>query len=323
MGKVVSIIVPIYNVEKYLKDCVDTLINQSYSDLEIILVDDGSTDKSRIICDELSNCDSRIRVIHKENGGLSDARNKGIDIATGYYILLVDSDDMLEKHVVEYMVATANEYQADIVCVQNMRCSSDEKMEDLQISNKEDFIIYSFTGSEKMKELLIGNHINTAAWAKLYKNSLFQTIRYPFGKYHEDVFTTYLLVDRAQKVVTSSYIGYMYRINENSITGRAFTRKRLDSIEGKIEQASFIKEHYPELESDASASIIYACNVNLSLMAKANYYEPDVLDYLQNLYNRYWKCYINSKVSIQGKCIALMAKLNVKFAMYILKWVEK
>ena len=318
MEKQVSIVVPVYNVEKYLVFCTGTLVNQTYNNIEIILIDDGSTDSSGELCDTIAEADPRIIVIHKENGGLSDARNKGIEIAKGDYILFVDSDDYLGLEAVDYMVNAACQYNADIVCIQNVRCNRNDMNEDIIVDENESTVSL-FTGIEKMSEYLIGKRINTTAWAKLYKRELFEGIRFPKGRLHEDVFTTYLLVDKANIVFTSNYIGYFYRINNDSITGKTFTPKRLDAIEGKIQQAEFIEKAYPTLTKKANAGIIYACNENLMLMAKANYNNQTILFYLQQLYRNYWKDYFKSKVSLMGKCMAMLAAVNTKVVFFILK----
>ena len=189
MNRLVSVIVPIYKVEQYLTHCVNTIVNQSYSNLEIILVDDGSPDNCGKMCDEFASQDSRIKVIHKQNGGLSDARNAGIDVATGDYITFVDSDDYVMPNMIESLMKVIVNANADIVQCNYIRSKNDFIGEPQHESSQSDkFTVYF---EDKMSAYLKDNKINTVVWGKIYKRSLFNEIRNPVGRLHEDVFTTY------------------------------------------------------------------------------------------------------------------------------------
>jgi len=249
----ISIVVPIYKVEKYLKKCLDSIINQSYRNLEIILIDDGSPDNCGKICDEYAIIDNRIKVVHKENGGLSDARNCGIDIAKGKYITFVDSDDYIESQYVEklYDAIQANNTkmsQCNILIV-------DDNGEILEKTGYENISVK--TSKELLKELY-GEHCieNIVAWNKMYERELFKDLRYPTGKIHEDEFTTYKILYNIDKVAIANDYLYNYRKNENSITERKFNLKRLDMIEAFEERMQFF-ENKNEFELYISTLLMY------------------------------------------------------------------
>ena len=230
----ISVIVPVYNVEEYLEKCVNSIINQTYKNLEIILVDDGATDNSGKMCDEFAKKDARIKVIHKENGGLSDARNFGLDVATGEYIAFVDSDDFLKDDFYEYLIELKNKTNSDIVECNFIRAYEEE----LDIFNfpviKEDAIIT--TSNVGALKLLMSDddEISTnsvVVWNKIYDKKLFDNIRFPKGKTHEDQFTTYRLLAKSKSFTTSNQFKYGYFQRKNSIVNKTFNIKRFDTFE--------------------------------------------------------------------------------------------
>lgn len=236
MKNLVSIIVPVYKVEKYIKECIDSILNQTYKNLEIILVDDGSPDKCPYICDEYARKDSRIKVIHKENGGLSSARNLGIDIAQGDYIQFVDSDDLIDSRMTEILFTNLINTNSDISCC--CYYYSEKKSENI---NDKPETIKEFTSFEAIRDLYCKKLQNVISWNKLYRKSLFQEIRFPVGKICEDVFTIYKLFFISKKIVKSSFIGYFYRASPNSITHN-FSKKRLDVFEGYLGCHAFFSD---------------------------------------------------------------------------------
>lgn len=238
MSELISVVVPVYNVENYLKKCIDSIINQTYKKLEIILVDDGSTDSSKEICDEYIKKDGRIKVIHKENGGLSSARNVGIDIANGKYICFIDSDDWIEKSMLEKLINIAKNNNFDIVLCDYF-IAYDEKNQ----IQKEDIEYKEYSNYEalnKMYDDKLGVSM-IIAWNKLYNIHLFDDIRYPIGKIHEDEFTTYKLIFKADKICYSNEKLYYYRQQDKSITNSKFNKKRLDILQAFEERAYYMK----------------------------------------------------------------------------------
>lgn len=232
---VISIVVPIYNQDRYLAQCVDSLLCQSFSDVEIILVDDGSTDQSGAMCDRYGGRDSRIRVIHKGNGGLSDARNAGIDAASGEYIGFVDSDDFVAKDLYEKLITSLKKEDADIaVC----SCTIVDEEGRFMPRENEKCVLSdcTYTGGQ----ILNGQGaywLNVVAWNKLYKRTVFAELRYPKGKYHEDEFVFHKIYAQAKKVVTISDKLYFYRRTQGSITDPKnvfFTLDRAEAMYGRI-----------------------------------------------------------------------------------------
>ena len=248
MKSLLSVIVPIYKVEDYLPKCVESIRNQTYSNLEIILVDDGSPDGCGAICDEFAQKDSRIRVIHKENGGLSDARNAGIDVVTGDYLAFVDSDDWLEPDAFEAMLALAEKYDAKMVCAgrYNEDGATGAQSKGL-CPEKEEFV----PGKELVRRIFRWDHLDSAAWDKLYARELFREIRYPVGRVVEDVPTTYHLVLLAGGAAMLPKPVYHYVCREQSITNAPVSPKSFHGPENAALVYEDIRAAYPELEPDA------------------------------------------------------------------------
>lgn len=234
----ISVIVPVYNVEKYLPQCIDSILNQTEKNLEIILVDDGSLDNSGKICDEFSKKDDRIIVIHKKNNGLSSARNAGLEIARGNYIGFVDSDDWLDKTMYEVLLKLLKENNSDISCCDFFKTANSND----SIPHIDNEIINSYNNIESLNNFYNGLYTQTVvAWNKLYKRELFKDISYPVGKIHEDEGTTYKLYYKANKITYTNRPLYYYRITPNSITTSKFNKKRLDIIDVYDEKVKFIK----------------------------------------------------------------------------------
>lgn len=221
----VSVIVPCYNVEQYLPKCIDSILNQTYQNLEVWLVDDGSPDRCGEICDEYAKKDARIKVIHKKNGGLADARNVALDVMTGEYVVCVDSDDYISPTHIEGLYHLIEKYGAEISI--NTFCAFYEgKTPKPILKSTKDWIMDGLHATEMM---FYQEHFDNTAWGKMYKASLFDGIRYPKGLLFEDLPTTYKLLLRAKKVVFNNEQSYFYLIRSNSIEGAAFSPKKLDS----------------------------------------------------------------------------------------------
>jgi glycosyltransferase involved in cell wall biosynthesis len=234
----ISVIVPVYNVEKYLSKCIDSILNQTIKNLEIILVDDGSLDNSGKICDDFSKTDNRIIVIHKENGGLSSARNAGLEIAKGNYIGFVDSDDWLDENMYELLLDLLKATNSDISCCKFFR-TADEKEKAPCVDNE---IIKSFNNIDGLGNFYTDLYTQTVvAWNKLYKRELFDNVTYPVGKIHEDEGTTYKLFYKANKITYTNRPLYYYRVTPNSITTRKFNKKRLDILDVYDEKIKFMR----------------------------------------------------------------------------------
>ncbi len=227
----ISIIVPIYNVERYLKVCIDSIINQTYSNLEIILVDDGSPDKCPEICDEYAKNDNRVKVIHQKNGGLAAARNAGIDIAHGEFLTFIDSDDFVVCNYIELLYKGIVDFDADVSVASFRTFTKEDNLKILcnelsfvDVTKEECFRRYGSLNAELSMPFI-------SACNKLYHKKLFDKIRFPIGKLYEDAFTTYKLLDEAEKVVFTETQLYFYRLNPQSILGQSFREKHLEMVE--------------------------------------------------------------------------------------------
>lgn len=291
-----------------------SILAQNVSAMEVILIDDGSTDNSGTLCDQYAAEYSCVKVIHQENAGLSAARNTGIEAAKGDFITFVDSDDMLAPGFISTALELAEHYQADFIAFSHVRCEADAQWAEISLPDDIAKVNVYDDPIQQMQKFLLGSEIGTTAWAKVYRRELFDDVRYPAGKYHEDVFTTYKVVDKVSRIVATSQVGYLYRKSPNSITTSGFSEKRLDSVRGKKEQLAFILAHYPSLQKEAETGVIYACNQCLMLMAKAGYKNKAVLDEFQQLYRNYGKSYLNAPVSKKGKALTRVAMLDVKLA---------
>lgn len=281
----VSIVVPVYNVEKYLKRCVDSIINQSYNNIEILLVDDGSTDSSGKICDDYLKKDSRIKVIHKQNGGLSDARNFGIDKSTGDYLSFIDSDDWIEKDMIMNLFNSIINEKSDISICRRYR------VYDNQEKNVESFQTFpkscAFNNIDGLNYLMSFCGYDMSVCDKMFKSSLFYDVRFPFGKTCEDSFTTYKLFAKANKIsyIDKPLYNYYYRVN--SITRNKDVNETV--ITAAKEQFMFIKDNYPENIYAASSFVITAYMsvynefiIRNKICTKINEYKNNSRSFLRN-----------------------------------------
>ncbi len=215
--ELISVIIPVYNVEKYINKCVDSVISQTYKNIEIILVDDGSTDNSSIICDEYKEIDDRIIVVHKKNGGLSDARNVGIENSKGQYICFIDSDDYIASNFIYELYQTLKITNSDISICKYIEVY--EGQVNIPIKNKRRIKIYD--GNKKIENLYNNNDVVTVvAWNKLYKKYIFENLRYPVGMLHEDEFIIFDILNIAKRVSYTSLPCYYYLKRGDSITGK-------------------------------------------------------------------------------------------------------
>ena len=229
MNRLVSVIVPIYNVEKYLGECIDSIIRQTYAYLEIILVNDGSTDNSYLICEDYKKKDKRIVLINKENGGLSSARNKGIECANGGYISFVDSDDYIAPDMIESLIKVMDFEQVEVACCsfKKIKKSPLPKKTENKVMNETEV----YQSYQAVSYLLDERHYKCFACNKLYKRDLFNDIRFPEGKLYEDIITEYKIFKKAKKVVFYRKELYYYRIREGSITKKAFDKRNYEMLE--------------------------------------------------------------------------------------------
>lgn len=272
----ISVIVPIYKVEKYLDRCVESIVNQTYKNLEIILVDDGSPDNCPQICDNWAEKDNRIKVVHKENGGLSDARNTGMPFVTGEIISFIDSDDWIELDMFEKMLDRMREDDSDIVsCGVKWVEENGEIIRDVTAA---DGVLDT---KSSMKELINDGKIKQHVWNKLYKFDLIKDIPFEKGKYHEDVFWSYQIVGKAKKVSIVKESFYKYVQRANSIMGESYSAKRLDALDANKLRCEYMRKYFPELYDNALYVYIGSCHYHLQCAVRTNQ-TKEVIDNIKN-----------------------------------------
>lgn len=254
MKDLISVIIPVYKVEEYLDRCVESIQKQTYQNLEIILVDDGSPDNCGKMCDEYEKKDPRIKVIHKENGGLSDARNAGIEIATGEYIAFVDSDDFVSNDYIEYMYQMLIENNAKLAISGIMNVWKDTLITEGVHTNTQ-----VLTPKETFENLLFAKGIEVSAYGKLYHKSLWKENRFPKGKVYEDTAIMYKIIEEAKQIVYGDKKCYYYIARVGSISKQpGFNKNEEDYIAHTEQMLRFIEEKYPELQIAIHRFDVYA-----------------------------------------------------------------
>ncbi|REC32093.1 glycosyl transferase family 2 [Enterococcus pseudoavium] len=259
----ISIIVPVYNVEKYLEKCINSILKQTFTDFELILVDDGSPDNSGAICDQYAEKDARVKVIHKENGGLSDARNAGIEVAKGKYLGFVDSDDYIADDMYGLLYNNIVKEGADMSI-----CGIYDVYEGKKPIEKER-IIKTVSSLEAMILIFEGNNISVHAVNKLYKREVFKDVRYPVGKYHEDSFVIVDILDSCDKVVIDSIQKYYYIHRSDSINTEKFSMKQFDFIEAWEANENKVFGRDTELDIAAHQRVCFAYFLVLDKIIKS------------------------------------------------------
>lgn len=297
----ISIIVPVYKVEKYLDNCVRSILTQTYSDFELILVDDGSPDNCPKICDDYATNDDRIVVLHKQNGGLSDARNAGLKIAKGSFVTFIDSDDYVANDYLETMMAMQQKYDVDIVVV-GIETFLEGENPRINNNNKE----YVYSGIEALEKMLYQNNLDSSACAMLLPIEIAKKYPFPFRKYHEDEFTTYKYYVSVEKVAVTTKPLYYYLQRKGSIM-HTFGQANIDELNAADNYVNFCKEQYPDLVSAAeSKKFSDYCQVFLSNrnIDKINHLEYlRICTYIDEVKNKIFK---DRKCRIKNRIAALI-----------------
>ena len=264
----ISVIVPVYNVEAYLARCVDSILSQTHSNLEVILVDDGARDASGAICDDYAAKDPRVKVLHKENGGLSSARNAGLEIATGEYIAFVDSDDWIEPDAYSHLLEVMRKYDVRLVCGgrYDVDGATGKKTVGLCPAREE-----PLSGEELVGRIFLWDCCDSSACDKLYHRSILETFRYPEGKVCEDVPVTYKIVLAAEKVAMSDRPFYNYYHRPGSITtSAAITEKTFHFSQHTEVIYPYIRENHPAIEPQARYLRVRSLSHILLLLEQAD-----------------------------------------------------
>ncbi|MBD5220301.1 MAG: glycosyltransferase [Bacteroidales bacterium] len=310
----ISVIVPIYNVELYLRECVNSIINQTYSNIEIILVNDGSTDSCLDICKELEILDQRIILLDKPNGGLSDARNFALDCIKGDYITFVDSDDYIRENYIETLY--------NLIVKYNCLISSVGKIEFIDTpvnSENKDVSVKVLSKREAIKNILQERDLTTSAWGKLYKSNLFTNVRFPKGQLYEDLSTIYKIFDQVEQMAFYNIPLYCYRKNPNSIMNSRFRVQNMDFVNAHNDIIKYVEGNFPELLLDAkNRKTRYACSFLIRSFCQG-FNDPKIIAELrqiikENIYN-----FLISNYSLKKKLFAIAECFMPKFTKEIIK----
>ena len=314
MNPEISIIVPVYNVEKYLKRCIDSILNQSFTDFELILVDDGSTDNSGKIIDEYEIKDERIKVIHKENGGQGSARNRGLDIAKGNYIGFIDSDDWIHKDMYKILYENIIKYNMDISQIDHKPTSSYINDEDI-INEKVhivDNILEEF-GNCTSFELLPYIFV----WNKLYKADIWSNFRFPENKFAEDLRVIYKIYDKSNKMIKIDRKLYYYFMSDNSSTRGKFNIKKLEDIEAWEEMLQFFNNKHSDINISNLKAVF--CGRLLRYYFWSYEYKNIQVD-LKKKFNMNAKYVLNSKkLNCKEKSVYIIFFISPKICKFIYK----
>ena len=301
MKPLISIIVPVYNVETYLAKCVDSILAQTYTNLEIFLVNDGSSDCCGKLCDEYAKEDKRIKVIHKKNGGLSDARNVAIDVTTGEFITFIDSDDYVTDDYIMTLYSLIEKYECKVSIALYNTFVEGSKPKVVNRVYRED----CQTNIKAIEEMFYQEKYDTASWAKLYHSSLFATgIRYPKGIVYEDLATTYLLIFQSDKVAFCNRRIYNYLLRRHSIEGSSFSSKKMDSA---LKVCELMESHLDILGKVMQA---YQCRM-MSFFFHLLLKMPDGYEQRNMLYKRIkairWSVLCNSRARKKARVASLLS----------------
>lgn len=294
----ISIIIPVYEVEQFLDKCILSVVNQSYKELEIILVDDGTSDKCAQMCEKWIKEDNRIIVIHKKNEGLSVARNTGVSASSGGWIGFVDSDDWINPNMYKDLLDAIDTYNAEIAecnwerITPNIEYSSSNLNEDLDSCQVVD-------SKRAIFELIHDGQFKQTVVNKLYKREVVMNIAFPKGKLNEDEFWTYRVFGQADIIVKIDSVLYYYFQREGSITHCTYNPNRLDAIEAKKQRTEYLDENYPQLVPESKADFANTCFFHFQAISRAHI--DDNRDYRNSLYSDY--CSVKLSIILNGKSL--------------------
>ena len=312
----ISIIIPVYNTKKYLPACFASVKNQTYENLEIILVDDGSTDGSTKLCDEYKKQDPRVKVIHQKNRGLSAARNAGIKKSTGAYLVFVDSDDTISPDAIEYLYHLIKKYHVKLAIA-----AVTEVYPAHLLHRGAGFHETVLTPAQALKRMLNEQGFNVSAYLKLYARELFAAVEYPPSMIHEDLGTTYKLIMKCDKIAYGPEPKYQYYQRENSITHSEFTPHKFDIITLTDQMCDYIDAKYPELKNTTNLRRMHArfsvlrLMIGAKLTKKQKTARAEIVAYLRRHKNRV----LNNPEATRRDKLA-MSTLNIGLTIFNFSW---
>lgn len=312
----ISVVVPVYNVEKYIEKCLNSILNQTYKNLEIIIVDDGSKDNSIEICKKVIVNDNRAKIYHKENGGISDARNFSIDFITGDYVIFIDSDDYIENNMIFELYTNIKNEQADVSVCGVYNVYIDKKTP--QCSNEN--IYFVCDKGKFLKEYLVGELNPGSLCNKLIKTEIIKQIKFPVGKIYEDAFYHLKLIDIAKKYVITTKPLYNYFHRENSLTTKPYSQKNLDCIEVYSKFYDYVLANNVELEEAAFFRLSHSYFTVLDkMLLQQDYFKIDKYkEIVSFLRKNYLKIYKNKYFRISRRIAVIALKVSIKLYRFLL-----
>ncbi len=310
----IGIIVPVYNVEIYLRRCIESILKQTFEDFEVILIDDGSTDRSGRICDEYAKKDARIQVVHKDNSGVADTRNKGLEIVETEYITFIDADDYVDSHYLETLYNLMKKYNGDLVISYHIVLQEDRgrKSKGRNRRDKRTCKEAIVSKAEVYKAMLGNEGMITSVWGKLYHRNLFQTVRYPVGEIYEDMSVISEIVEKSRRIVATSYSGYYYIQRSGSITHGTPSLEHMILLHNEEQLMHLIQDKYPEIGGTAKRHYFWSCFYLLHMLITESEYEPQVKE-LRNKIKSEWRFLIFGKETSlmeRGATVCLMTGLS-------------
>lgn len=320
-----SVIVPIYNTEDYLERCLNSIINQSYKNLEIILVNDGSTDGSKFLCDDFKKKDSRIKVIHKENGGQSSARNLGLEQVTGEFVTFVDSDDWIDTTIYEKCLEVLKKENCDVVDFRPIYTTGET------YKNNADCHYSTISGTENiLYDYLYRGQTDLCPFSvcrKVYKKNLFENIRFPNGKINEDIITNFMILEECDKLTHIDYIGYYYyQDHKQSTTSGMLIRKDFDLLDICNDLCNLSKKYDDNriqyLSEVKMARSYFSLLAKASVEGKGKDIDENDLNYLIKQLRHNYFLLMNSPIPLNRKIIISVMCINYKIVSYIYSFVS-
>lgn len=313
MKPLVSVIIPVYNVEKYLNKCVDSIINQTYSNLEIILIDDGSPDNCGKICDEYAKIDFRIKVVHKKNGGLSEARNVGLNMCKGDYIFFIDSDDYAEQNAIEVLLSYCKNQDPLIVVAETNFVNENGDVLKNGKGQYEFGNFVEFSPNQAAFEFAI---LDWGIWNKLFSRSIFEEVRFPVGKIHEDEAIMFQLINNCSKVIYINQHLYNYLKRKSSITSSDYNTKKMDWFEVWKNNVDYVKINFSKAYDRALFKMLVTAIYNLDNLLKENI-NVDQINHIVSYFR------IKKKDVYKSKEIAINYKARLFLSIFSLKVYKK
>ena len=310
----ISVIIPVYKVEKYIRRCIDSVLNQSYKNIEIILVDDGSPDNCGKICDEYKEIDKRVCVFHKENGGLSDARNYGVMHARGEYIVFIDSDDYVENDYIDYLFSLINKYGTKMSLCQHRTIFNNGHIKEINLTG--DSIM---SCKDCLENMLYHNIIDTSAWAKMYHKSLLKDVFFPKGKIFEDIGTTYLFFLQCDYIAVGYERKYNYIFHDDSIVNSVFNEAKFNMLEMTDKMAKDVESAIPELSKAVLRRRVYSRFSTLNQMLYSSQYDDEKHEIINFIKTNKYNVLVDKKAPKRDKIAIVL--LCTSYNLYKRIWI--